>query len=152
LESGGLREYVLDQVRKLSRSARDEALVLLAHGDAEHHVLVDRMIREVATHCCGETGISHADWAYIGVGQEYASLGVGAIRSALQHKKRVLVVGLYVSTCAAKIHQRFVGAQPQGTLASDPLQGTDVAFSEESILAHPELVRWVLKTAETAAR
>jgi len=151
LESGVLRAYVLDQVRKLSRSPKDEAIVLLAHGDAEHHLLVDRMIREVATHCCGETGIRHADWAYIGVGQEYPTQGVGAIRSALEHKKRVLVVGLYVSTCAAKIHRRSVGARPRATPASDPLEGKDVVFSDESILAHPELLRWVLKIAEAAS-
>jgi len=151
LESGVLRAYVLDQVRKLSRSPRDEALVLLAHGDPDHHLLVDRMIRETATCCCGETGINQADWAYIGIGQEYLTQGVGAIRSALEHKKRVLVVGLYVSTCAAKIHQRSVGARPRGTRASDPLLGKDVAFSGEPIIAHPELLRWVLKIAETAS-
>jgi len=124
--------------------------VILVHGDPEHSLLVEQLMRRVTTHCCGEAGIGYGDWASIGVGQEYLSQGVPAIRSALEHKKRVLVVGLYVSSSAAKIHQRSAGMKRQQATAASLLEGKDVVFSDEAIVAHPELLRWVLKAAEAA--
>ncbi len=148
-ESDVLSGYALDQVRKLSRSPKEEALVLLLHGDPEHELLIDRMLRQVAARCCGETGIGYSDWASIGVGQEYRSNGLAAIRSALEHKKRVIVVGLYISSSAARIHQRSMGGK-QRAADSDPLHGKDVVFSNEPIVTHPELLRWVLQAAHAA--
>jgi hypothetical protein len=145
-----LPKYALDQVRKLSKTPKDEALVLLAHGDPEHQMLADRLMRQIATHCCGEAGVGYADWAYIGVGQEYLSDGVAAVKTALRHRKRVLVVGIYVSTSAAKIHQRCVATVQHRESGFDPFRGKDVAMSDAPVVAHPEFLRGVLEIAHTA--
>lgn len=147
-----LRGFALAEIQKLSKTPGDEAIVLLAHGDPEHHLLVDRLMREVTTWCCGRKGISYGDWAFIGVGQEYPSHGIGAIKAALDQKKRVLVVGLYVSTSAAKIHQRSLAGRRHQPAQADPLQGRDVAFSEGSLIEHPDFPRRVLETALAAAK
>lgn len=148
-ESEVLSGYALDQVKKLSRSPKEEALVILLHGNAEYAPRIDQMLRQVSARCCGETGIGYSDWASIGVGQEYRSNGLAAIQSALEHKKRVIVVGLYISSSIAKIHQRSLGGK-QGTADSDPLRGKDVVFSGDPIVTHPELPRWVLQVAHAA--
>jgi len=142
-----LPKYALDQVRKLSKSPKEEALVILAHGDPEHQLLADRLMRQVTTYCCGEAGIGYGDWAFIGMGQEYLSHGVPAIRTALEHKKRVLVVGLYVASSAAKIHRRVVAMQQPGK-EFDPFRGKEVIFSDEAIIGHPDSLRWVLDAAQ----
>jgi len=142
-----LPKYALDQVRKLSKSPKEEALVILAHGDPEHQLLADRLMRRVTTYCCGEAGIGYGDWAFIGIGQEYLTHAVPAIRTALEHKKRVLVVGLYVSFSAAKIHRRVV-AMHQRDKEFDPFRGKEVVLSDEAIIGHPDLLRWVLDAAQ----
>jgi len=150
-EGDVLHRYAVDQVRQLSKSPKDEAIVLLAHGDPEHNLLVDRLSRSIATHCCGQTGVSDADWAYVGVGQEYRSQGIAAIQSALERKKRVLVVGLYLSTNAAKLHRRAMAHSHGASRAEDVFAKGEVVFSEGAVLEHPALFQWILDSAEAAA-
>ncbi len=149
-QGGVLEKFASEEVRRLSKAPADEAVVILAHGDPDHQLLVDRHMRRVVTCCCGQSGIDYGDWAYIAVGQEYHSAGVSAIQTALQHKKRVLVVGLYISTSAAKIYARAVAMPCHHESKSDPFQGQDVVFSDATIVAHPALMQWVLDTAGSA--
>ncbi len=148
-----LEQYAADQVRKLSQRPKDEALVILVHGDPEHHLLIDRRMRQIATYCCGTTGIAYGDWAYIGVGQEYPTQGLAAIHSALEKKGRVLVVGLYLGSSAQQIHERSAAmahrlAQHQPDMPS--IHERDVAFSREPILSYAGLLDWVQSTANAA--
>ena len=145
-----LATYTLDEVRKLSTSPGDEALVLLAHGDSDHGPLVDRLMRQIATYCCGQAGISYGDWAYVAVGQEYLSRGVPVIQNALKHRKRVLVVGVYLSLTASRLHERRARTAQHGRAESDLLASRDVAFSETAVVDHPELVPWILDAAGAA--
>jgi sirohydrochlorin ferrochelatase len=145
-----LLKYALHEVQKLSKTPQDEALIVLAHGDPEHDLLAHRLMRRVTTYCCGEAGIGYGDWAFIGVGQEYLSQGVAAIDTALKHRERALVVGLYLSTTAAKIHSRSVAAKPNRPANADLFAGKDVALSEGAIIQHPEFFGCVLDTAYAA--
>lgn len=145
-----LLEYALQEVRKISKTPQQEALIVLAHGDPEHALLADRLMRRITTYCCGEAGIGYGDWAFIGVGQEYLSQGVPSVETALQHRKRALVVGIYLSTSAAKIHARRVAAMPHREAGVDPFTGKDVALSEGAIIQHPAFLGWILDSAYAA--
>lgn len=149
-ESDLLAEFALAQVRKLSQSPADEAVVVLAHGDPEHHPLCERLLRRVTTHCCGRAGISYGDWAYIGVGQEYLRQGVPAVQAALEHKKRALVVGLYVGTSPARIHQRAVQTRGHAESDADPFAGKAVALSDQTLVSHPAFLQSVVEAAHAA--
>ena len=143
--------FALDQVRQHSRNPQEEALVLIAHGDAGHQQLVDRMMRRTITYCCGQAGIDYGDWAFVGMGQGYMEHGYPAVTRALEHKKRVIVVGLYVASSARSIHRRAVALARRGNKDyADPYQGKPVALSEQGIIAHPDTVRWVLDAATSA--
>jgi len=85
------------------------------------------------------------------VGQGYVRHGITAIMNASEQKKRVLVVGIYVSSSALRIHQRAVA----GTRRSVPdvtqlVEEERVVFSEQGVVSHPATVRWVLETANHA--
>lgn len=152
-EGDVLQQYALDQVQKLSKTPENEAIVLLAHGDADHALMIERLLRRIVTHCCGKTGISFGNWAGVGVGQEYPSAGLTAINEALGRKKRVLVVGLYLSTTAANIHRRGMRmANPRGHIVPGgaPFDKEQVVMSEEALIAHPRLVQWAVETAVAA--
>lgn len=145
-----LASYVLEQVRELSRSPGEEAVVVLAHGDPDHQPAVDRILREATTRSCGEVGIRYGDWACIGMGQGYASEGVAAINRAAARKPRVLVVGLYLSSTARDLHERALHSIHQRSPGLDPFHGADVAFSTRRLTDDPALVRWVIEAANAA--
>jgi len=149
-----LCEFALGQVRKLSQDAENEALVLIAHGDPGHRDLIDGLMRRIMTYCCGQAGIDYGDWAYVGMGLGHLEHGLPTIMKALEAKKRVLVVGVYVSSSARSIHQRvFTMAKLAGKLVMpDLFDGFDeesVAFSEQGVVTHPGAVQWVLDSAKS---
>ncbi len=146
-----LRQYVLDQVKKLSRSPEDEAIVVLAHGDADHRLPIDRLLRRIVTYCCAQSGIEYGDWAYVAVGQEYGTNGIEAIDRAARCKRRVLVVALYVGLSAHDIHQRYVARRSHAGLPH-LFENHEVVFSRQRLIDHPALLDWVVQTASEAAQ
>ena len=143
-----LDEFALSQVRALSESPKEEALVLIAHGDPDHGGLCDEVMRRIATYCCGKTGIEAADWAYVAVGQTYGEHGIPAIAAAAEAKKRVLVVGLYVSSSALRIHERAMKSAPDHV--REAFAGKNVLFSKAGLVDYPGTVDWVIEAASGA--
>ncbi len=151
-DSEVLDRYAADEVRKLSKSPGQEAIVFLIHGDPDHALLVERLMRRVTSRCCGESGIRYGDWASIAMGQEYGQ-ALAAITRAKEQKQQVLVVGLYLATTAAKIHQRSARGHHHGHGPAAGNQGPDprLSLSTQALINHPALLDWVVKTAQSAA-
>ena len=150
-----LDRFAAEQVKALSKTPEDEAVVIIAHGCPDHHGLVDRMVRRIATHCCGQAGIDYADWAYCAVGQTFWEEAAPAIARAAESKKRVLVVGLYVSSSAKRIYERVAkSARGHGGHGetSDRFGKTEVVFSDTGVVHHPRTAGWVLEAAGSALR
>lgn len=145
-----LCRFALDQVRKLSKNPAEEAVVLIAHGDPDHHRLVNDLMRRATTYCCGRAGIDYGDWAFVEMGQGYLKHGLGAIDRALERKRRVLVVGVYVSSSGTSIHHRAMARLKREMPDFAPLKGKDVVFSREGFVAHPDAAAWILDAATVA--
>ncbi len=144
-----LPRFVVDEVRRLSRDPAKEAVVLLAHGDSDHQGLLDRLMKELTTHCCEKLEIQTGDWAFVETGKSYDPVGVAAIHRALAGNRRVIVVGLYVSLSAEKINQRALATSPD--LASKLESGDqELIFSDRAIIDAPSIVEWVLEMAGEA--
>jgi hypothetical protein len=75
---------------------------------------------------------------------------VPAIETALEYRQRALVVGIYLSTTAARIHSRSAAATRSPKPAADPFPGKNVALSEGAIIQHPEFLNCVVDTAYAA--
>lgn len=148
-----LCRFAVDEVRQLSEDPREEALVILIHGDAGHQHLVDKTIRRIVTYCCGQTGIDYADWACVGMGQGYAEQALPAYTEALKHKKRVLVVGIYVSSSARSIQERGVRMMPK-TLKTfvDSQEDRLIVSTRPGVVTYQETRKWVLDAATNAKR
>ena len=91
-----------------ARGGRPDALVILAHGDHRYAPQWDALMKRSLTHICGKTGITCGDWAYVEMGQGFASNAAPAIAAAAGQRDRVIVVGCYVSMGVHRLHQRFV--------------------------------------------
>jgi sirohydrochlorin ferrochelatase len=147
-----LDRFARDEVKAFSKNPKDEAVVIIAHGCTDHHHLVEKMTRRITTYCCGQTGVDYGDWGFCEVGQSFWQEAATAIARAGQHKKRVLVVGLYVSSSADRIYSRALHSAkgPMGTKFKNPFDGLDITFSKNGLVNHPATVQWILETAAKA--
>ena len=144
-----LLESMLGRVRELSTNPAEEAVVVLAHGDEGLEKYWDALMKRITHYICGKTGISYADWAYVHVGQGYAAHGVGAIATAAEHRKRVLLVGCYVSMGPAGMHKRYMKRPTKihGMALANPLKGMDIVAAKHGLLPNPRVANWIAKTA-----
>jgi len=144
-----LEDYALREVQRLSKSPPDEALVLLAHGDEDHQPILTRRFQQLLDKVGEKTGIAHRSLAFVAVGQHYADNGLPAIEKALEARRRVLVVAVYLNLTAEQLHRRWL-AQAAGR--KDPLANRNVVFSDRPLIAEAALLEWIEQMASCAAR
>ncbi len=138
-----LLDSALQRVKELSTDPANEAIVILAHGDEGIAGTWNDIARRAACHACANTGITYADWAFVHVGQTYADNGLKAIANAAEHKKRILVIGLYLSMGAQRMHERYVATH------GNPFENEnyEVVFSPRGFLPDPQVAAWLVRTA-----
>ncbi len=150
LEEGTLlSDILLDGVREISKKPKEEAIVLLAHGDEYTQPIWDTMARRIVTRLCGETGITYGDWAFVHVGQSFAENGVPIIASACEEKKRVLLVGCYLSMTPESMLKRYTAMSEKGKI-SKPLEGKEIVSVRHTLCDSPKLTDWIVQTAKAA--
>ncbi len=147
-----LLESMLSRTRKLSKNPAEEAIIVLAHGDEGMQPYWDTLMKRITHYICGKTGISYGDWAYVHVGQGYRSHGIPAIAAAAENRKRVLLVGCYVSMGAAGMHKRFMHRPTKihGMKIPNPLKGKDIVAADHGLLPSSDVANWIIKTAGEA--
>jgi sirohydrochlorin cobaltochelatase len=149
--------YVEDEVKSLVKNPKDEALILVSHGDADHRPMIDAIMQRLFTRACGSAGITSGKFVYCGVGQTYNQDVIPVIQHFGKEKKRVIVVGCYLATSAKSLSNLAgrMGGAPSGhghggAEQANPLEGIDVLYSEGTVIDHPNMPQWVLDTAEAA--
>jgi hypothetical protein len=141
--------HVETETLALSQDPKEEAILIVAHGDSGHAPMVNKIFNRLLTRACGSSGITAGKVVYCGVGQTYRQDVIPAIQELSEEKKRVLVVGVYLATSVKSLNDR-AGAMPGGmreTPARNPLEGIDVRFSEKGVIDHPKMPQWVFQTA-----
>ncbi len=151
-ESDLLQRFALDEVRTLSENPGHEAIIIIMHGCDDHDNLVTRKALRVASFCCGRTGIDYADWGFAAVGQTYFEECIPAIINASNEKEKVIVVGLYVSSSAADIHNRAMSMTNDmfTKTIKETLKDKNIVFSTSNLVNYTPTLQWVIDTAENA--
>lgn len=144
-------EIMLDRVKESSKDPKNEAVVILAHGDEMTPPLWDKLMKRTMTYVCGKTGISYANYGFVHVGQTYDTNGVGIIAEAAASRKRVIVVGVYLSMGVDGMHKRYTktfsmkGAVMPGL--ENPLEGLDIILSKDGLLPDKRVAKWIVDIA-----
>lgn len=150
-DSDVIERVMLKRVRSLSNDPNREAVVLLAHGSEAIPGAWEDFMKRTATYVCGKTGIAYADWTCVAVGQEYGRAAT-AIEKASQHRDRVIVVGVYLSSGVQRMHkrwmERFEGGQADMPGLENPLKGLDLVLSEQGLLPDDLVAEWIVATAK----
>ncbi len=148
-ESDVIDKIMLKRVRELSSDPNNEAVVLLAHGSEETPPVWERMMKRTVTNICGLTGISYGDWACVGVGQEY-DRAAAAIQEAAEHRDHVIVVGVYLSLGANRMHDRWMARFEEDSPMpgfENPLENLSIRISGKGLLPDEAVTQWIADTA-----
>ncbi len=147
-----LDRFARDEILAHSQQPSEEAVVLLAHGSSDHYRLVNSSLRRIGSFLSGQCQIDYADWAYCAVGQTFMEEAYPAIISASEAKKRVIVVGLYISSSASSIYARALRQQNERNRSAieEELAGRDILFSQKSLVEYDKIAGWVLDCAAGA--
>ena len=145
-------EIMLDRVKELSRNPENEAVVVLAHGDEVTPPVWDKLMKRTVAYICGKTGISCADYGFVHVGQSFDTNGVGIIAEAAHSRKKVIVVGVYLSMGVEGMYKRYVKTFPMKAMAmpglANPLEGLDIALAKDGLLPDKRVAQWVASAAK----
>jgi len=143
-----LKNIMLDRVKELSTTPGSEGVVLLAHGDEHFEPIWASMCREIGYHVCAKTGIDYFDYAFVEVGQSFASEGVTTILKATEKKEKIIVVGLYLSMGVermANTSASFMMGEKKET--KKMFADKNICFAKRGILPDKRISEWIVDIA-----
>ncbi len=143
-----LPQSMLARVMEMSKNPKDEAVIVLAHGDRTMEPFWCSMMRRITSYICGKTGISYADWAFVEMGQGYHK-AASAIVAAGRHRKRIIVIGCYLSMGVTKMHRLYL-SKLKKMHCPNPFTGINIVTADRGVLPDPMVARWIAETAKKA--
>ncbi|MCE5345713.1 MAG: sirohydrochlorin cobaltochelatase [Bacteroidales bacterium] len=143
-----IKNIILDNVNELSKDPKNEAIVILAHGDDNFMPFWEELCNETGNYILSKTGIEYYDKAFVEVGQSFAINGVSTILKAAQKKDRVIVVGMYLSS-GVKNMLETSGIVIMGKMEDSKamLEGKDIVYSDKGLLPCPKVTEWIVDRA-----
>ena len=143
-----MKGILLDKVNNLSDNPAEEALILLAHGDKNFKPIWEKLTNETGNYILGKTGIEYFDKAYVGVGQSFAVDGVNPILKASENKKKVIIVGMYLSMGVKNMAENSGIIMLGRTMESKKMfEGKNIVFAEHGLLPDKRIAEWIVDRA-----
>jgi len=140
-----MKDILLDKVKNLSDNPSEEALIILAHGDKNFMPIWEELTNETGNYILGKTGIEYFDNAFVEVGQSFAIDGVNAILKASENKKKVIVVGMYLSMGVKNIAKNSGIVMMGKTLESEKMiEGENIVFDRTGLLPNKKITEWIV--------
>ncbi len=143
-----IRDILLGQLRLLSENPEDEALVILSHGDDHFMPFWEELSTKTGNYILGKTGIEYFDKAFVGIGQSFGIKGVDVILKASEHKKRVIVLGMYLSMSVERMAENSSITMMGRTVnCMELFERKDVVFSKSGLLSSSKISEWIVERA-----
>ena len=143
-----MKDILLDKVKALSKNPKEEALVILAHGDENFMPIWENLSNETGNYILGKTGIEYFDKAFVEVGQSFAVDGVSPILKASENKKKVIVVGMYLSMGVKNMAENSGIIMMGRTVESKKMfEGKNIVFANDGLLPDKRIAEWITDRA-----
>lgn len=143
-----IEKIMLNNVKRMSKDPKNEALLLLAHGDPERIGFWQMLLYRTCEYVKKNTGIGYADGELIAMGTGMDKEVIPMLEKAAKAKKRVLVQGIYLTSNIASMAQRNNMEQKQAHITKDGK--AEIVYSNEGILpnATEEVASWIVDRAK----
>ena len=143
-----MKDILLDKVKNLSDNPEEEALIILAHGDKNFMPIWEKLSNETGNYILGKTGIEYFDKAFVEVGQSFSIDGVSPIIKAFENKKKVIVVGMYLSMGVKNMAENSGFIMMGRTIESKKMfEGKNIVFAEHGLLPDKRIAEWIVDRA-----
>lgn len=143
-----MKDILLDKVKNLSDNPEEEALIILAHGDKNFMPIWEKLSNETGNYILGKTGIEYFDKAFVEVGQSFSIDGVSPIIKAFENKKKVIVVGMYLSMGVKNMAENSGFIMMGRTIESKKMfEGKNIVFAEHGLLPDERIAEWIVDRA-----
>ncbi len=143
-----MKDILLDKVKNLSDNPAEEALIILAHGDKNFVPIWEELSNETGNYILSKTGIEYFDNAFVEVGQSFAIDGVNPILKASENKKKVIVVGMYLSMGVKNMAENSGFIMMGRTIESKKMfEGKNIVFAEHGLLPDKRIAEWIVDRA-----
>ncbi len=144
-----MKDILLDKVKTLSTNPKEEALIILAHGDENFMPVWEELVNKTGDYILAKTGIEYFDKAFVEVGQSFAVEGVNTILKASEEKKKVIVVGMYIAMGVKQMAENSGFVMRGRTFDTKTLfEGKNIVFAETGLLPDPRIEDWLVDRAE----
>jgi len=148
INSDILKNSMLDRVKELSTTPDSEGIVLLAHGDEHYEPIWASMCREIGNYICAKTGIDYYDYSFVEAGQSFATEGVSTILKAIEKKKKIIVVGLYLSMGVKSMANTSASfMKGEKTETKKLFADKNIRFAKRGILPDKRISAWIADIA-----
>lgn len=143
-----MKDILLDKVNNLSDNPEEEALIILAHGDKNFMPVWKELSNETGNYILAKTGIEYFDNAFVEVGQSFAIDGINPILKASENKKKVIVVGMYLSMGVKNMAENSGFIMMGRTIESKKMfEGKNIVFAEDGLLPDKRIAEWIVDRA-----
>jgi len=140
-----IKNILLDKVKQISDNPKDEALVILAHGDENFNNIWEELVNEIGCFILGQTGIEYYDKAFVEVGQSFAINGVKPILKASEDKNKVIVIGMYLSMGIKNMANTSGYLMMGHTMETNKMfEGKNIHFAEDGLLPDKRVTEWIV--------
>ena len=148
LASGDLlKNFVVAEARSISKSPKNERLLVIAHGDEGYAGLVDSL-NEDALKAAAELGFDRVDAAFCGIGQTFAKNVKPIVEANDRDGKKTLIVAIYVASSA----ESFVARLQKGeNAAKNSLEGLNYECSKGALGDFDETAPWIFELGREAS-
>lgn len=139
-----IEKIMLNNVKRMSKDPKNEALLLLAHGDPERIGFWQLLLYKTCEYIKKNMGITYADGELIEMGTGMDKEVLPMLEKAAKEKKRVLVQGIYLTSNIASMAKRNKMEEKQAKLVKD--KKVEIVYSNEGILpnATNEVAAWIV--------
>lgn len=143
-----IEKAMLARVKSLSKDPKNEALVLLAHGDPDRVGFWNELLERNAKNIKEGTGIDYADTKLVAMGQNIEKDIQPMLTKAAQIKKRIIVQGIYLTSSIGEIAK--ILKLDQKTKEFTGKDDVEVVYSDGGILPDSEqdVVDWIVETTK----
>ncbi|MCI1741035.1 MAG: CbiX/SirB N-terminal domain-containing protein [Prevotella sp.] len=137
-----LEKITAENVKALSKNPKDEAILILAHGDKMYDGFWNTKLNSICKSCISSTGISQARYQLVGMGNKVAEQIIPVLKDLAKTKKRIIIQGVYLSYTAKDMASGGLDPKIQKALGKD----VKVVYSNRCILpsATNDIVDWIV--------
>ncbi len=150
-----LKDYVVDQVKSVSKDPSKERVLIVAHGDDDYAGLVDSQTKS-AVDGAASLGFDSVETAYVGMGFDFPTRAKPIIEKNTKEGKKTIVVAIYLASASKSFLERvqkFPSMGPKDENAPNPsLEGLDYVGTETSLGKFEETPKYIYEVAVEASK